>query len=93
MTPAIAGALEALKTAHRIAGAPLLTVTSWYRDASRNLAVGGAMNSLHLQGLAFDLRADAGGMAVYRAWRSMGLAGLDERETSAPHWHVSYVRG
>lgn len=95
MTAQTLQALEALRTAHRLAGAPLVTVTSWYRDASENLQLPGAVsNSLHLQGLAFDLRADAGGAAVYQAWLGLGLQGKDERNIPgvAPHWHIELQR-
>ena len=84
-------ALRTLDQAHRLAGRPYTTITSWYRDLETNVRNGGALNSLHLRGLAFDLAVDAGGMATYRAWRSMGLDGKDERsKVEAPHWHLEF---
>jgi hypothetical protein len=92
ITLSVVRALDALRTAHRLAGSPLLTITDWYRDASTNLMVGGELDSLHLQGLAFDLRNDAAGFAVFKAWRSLGLQGVDERSTKN-HFHIELQRG
>lgn len=60
-----------------------LRVTSWYRDAARNAAVGGVPGSRHLRGLAVDVVAADPSRAA-RAFRASGLYVLDERD----HLHV-----
>lgn len=96
-TPGVYSAVAALREAHRRAQRPLITVTEWYRSPEQNLLTRGASaTSLHQTGLAFDLRADAGGAAVARAWRELGFRILTpEQEVakgSAPHWHLELQR-
>lgn len=86
-------ALALLRAAHSRAGFPFTTITSWWRSPTTNLAAGGVANSLHLAGLAFDLRVDAGGAAVARAWRELGYQIKDERmNAKSPHWHLEFQR-
>lgn len=62
-------------------------VTSFYRDPAHNRRVGGHPLSQHVIGLAFDLGAEADPEVI----RRLVLAGLrivDERDGSAPHYHV-----
>lgn len=48
---------EMLQKVRDITGKPL-TVTSWYRDAATNAAVGGATKSYHLTGGAADFKIE-----------------------------------
>lgn len=49
--------MNKLEVVRRILGVPMY-ITSAYRSPSHNAAVGGAKNSQHLQGRAFDVRLD-----------------------------------
>lgn len=62
-----------------------VAITSWYRDADHNRAVGGHPFSQHLIGLAFDLHtSDPVGLAG-----AMRLAGL-QAFPDARHVHVQF---
>lgn len=77
--PAIQRHAIVLVTAVREAGIPLVLI-SGRRSPARNVAVGGALTSMHLQGLAFDasvVRIDAG-----------RIVGHYPREAIAPFWRV-----
>jgi hypothetical protein len=50
-------AMDRLQTLRKLLGAPVM-MNSAYRSPSHNMAVGGAKNSLHMQGIAFDVRMD-----------------------------------
>lgn len=47
-------ALQTLLDEQATYGESMITLTSWYRDAARNAAVGGVSGSLHTRGLALD---------------------------------------
>lgn len=51
------------------------TVTSYVRSPSRNAAVGGVPNSLHLVGLAADVAGDTARAAAL--WRQAGLDAIE----------------
>lgn len=70
-----------VNAAARSAGS--LTLTSWYRDPSRNAAVGGASSSRHLRGLAIDIVARDPQRAS-AAFRAYGLRVLNEGD----HLHI-----
>lgn len=63
---------------------PAATMTSWWRSAERNRAVGGVANSLHVRGLAFDFRLDAAGQQMFDGWRRLGLQAFRESD----HFHL-----
>jgi zinc D-Ala-D-Ala carboxypeptidase len=67
-------ALERLRSYY---GAPVYVVSA-YRSVAHNRAVGGATNSFHLQGKAFDLRYSGGadGRALVGAGIEAGFTGL-----------------
>lgn len=65
--------LQALRTA---LGHPLL-ITSAYRSPEHNAKVGGAKNSLHLEGRAFDVRMDNHDPVAFEAAaRKAGFSGF-----------------
>lgn len=65
--------LQALRT--RL-GVPLL-ITSAYRSPAHNKAVGGAKNSYHMRGQAFDVRMDnLDPLAFQKAARDVGFTGI-----------------
>lgn len=77
-------------------------VSSTYRDAARNQAVGGASNSAHVHGLAVDVVALPGSpldyAAMAAAWNAQGLgyAHYDARHLHlglARAWGVRVVQG
>ncbi|MNC89294.1 Peptidase M15 [compost metagenome] len=66
-----------------VSARPMFRLTSWYRSSERNAAVGGAPNSLHVEGLAIDVVVDTplfalGGtdgsvsQGLRIAWRKLG---------------------
>lgn len=64
---------------------PEATITSWWRDAARNRAVGGVPNSRHLLGLAFDAAVPRSLVRDFMAdARWVGLKPIDEGD----HVHV-----
>jgi hypothetical protein len=61
------------------------TLTSWYRDARRNLMCGGDPRSKHLRGLAIDYQPAQGRRLLDAiALRRSGLTVVDE----GTHLHV-----
>lgn len=62
------------------------SMTSWWRSPSKNAAVGGAPNSQHLWGTAFDLVAStpAGYQQLEAALRARGFFTIRESD----HLHV-----
>ena len=63
-----------------------VTITDWFRDPAANRAAGGADNSLHVAGLAVDLRHDEAGMVAYALWLDAGLDAVDEGD----HYHLEW---
>lgn len=66
--------LRCLENLRKLIGRPLI-VTSGYRTPAHNKAVGGATNSLHMQGKAFDLRF-ASGLGRIEIIHQAGIAGF-----------------
>lgn len=66
-------------------GEPVV-VTSWYRTPEDNQRVGGNPESLHLQGLAVDLRLGDGATNVAAMWLDAGLDAVQETD----HWHLEW---
>jgi hypothetical protein len=70
---------EALRKLDRLRedlGAPMI-LNSAYRSPSHNKAVGGAKNSLHMRGIAFDVRMDNHDPAAFEsAARAAGFTGF-----------------
>jgi len=86
--PVVRANLTALREfVRRVSAAPTGgTLTSWYRDAARNAACGGAGGSLHLRGLAIDVVPLPGERLRARiAFQRVGLRVLDEGD----HLHIS----
>lgn len=70
------GAMDKLQALRNKLGRPLL-VTSAYRSKAHNAAVGGAQNSLHLAGRAFDIRMDNHDPGEFEtAARAVGFTGF-----------------
>ena len=68
--------LDKLQSLRDVAGVPLI-VTSAYRDPEHNKRVGGAKESYHMRGMAFDIRVDN----IDPAWliaeaRKLGFKGV-----------------
>lgn len=97
------------KAAHiyagRIAKRYGLTITSGYRSPSHNAAVGGAPNSFHVQGLAFDFvpkrsgfwgfldRAKAWAMAKFsRRFEEVLWRVSNHNIGDNPHLHLAFKR-
>jgi hypothetical protein len=73
---AFCAAMDRLQALRKIIGAPLM-MNSAYRSPSHNKAVGGAKNSLHMQGIAFDVRMDNHDPGRFiGAAREAGFAGI-----------------
>ena len=69
-------ALKKLDRLREILGAPMI-LNSAYRSPSHNKAVGGAKNSLHMRGIAFDVRMDNHDPAAFEsAARAAGFTGF-----------------
>ena len=70
------GAMDKLQALRNKLGRPIL-VTSAYRSKAHNSAVGGAQESLHLSGRAFDIRMDNHDPKEFEvAARSVGFTGF-----------------
>jgi hypothetical protein len=93
VVPALVAALEEL----RAKLGKLIRITSGFRCASHNAAVGGAKSSQHLAGRAVDVAvAGLTGMEIYEAarripaFRGFGVAGawchLDVRQLGLTRW-------
>lgn len=68
--------LDALQRLRDALGTPLL-ITSGYRSAAHNAAVGGAKNSYHMRGQAFDVRMDNQDPMIFeREARRAGFRGI-----------------
>lgn len=68
-----------------LAGQPDLDLTSWFRGAAENKAVGGLPNSLHLVGLAIDVTGQQQALAAFASSaRRIGLTVVTERS----HLHL-----
>lgn len=91
-----------LDKCREIAGVPFV-VNSSFRTKAKNKAVGGAPNSLHLQGRAVDVRAPEGETRakIVRAALSLGLScgimenavHIDDREGQILfHYYANYVK-
>ena len=73
LDPAAMDKLQALRT--RL-GRPLL-ITSAYRSPQHNRAVGGAKNSMHMRGIAFDVRMENQDPHEFvKAAKAVGFAGI-----------------
>ena len=69
-------ALDKLQTLRDRLGRPMV-ITSGYRSPEHNQRVGGARNSLHMQGIAFDVRMDNHDPADFEAAaRAVGFTGF-----------------
>jgi hypothetical protein len=69
-------ALDKLQELRSALGTPLL-ITSAYRSPEHNRKVGGAKNSLHMKGVAFDVRMDNQDPYVFEiAAREIGFRGF-----------------
>jgi len=69
-------ALDKLQALRDMIGRPMI-VNSGYRSPQHNRAVGGAKNSLHMQGIAFDVRMDNHDPADYiAAARDVGFTAI-----------------
>ena len=69
-------AMDKLQALRNKLGRPIL-VTSAYRSKAHNAAVGGAQESLHLQGKAFDIRMDNHDPGEFEvAARAVGFTGF-----------------
>lgn len=67
-----------------------MTITSGYRNAAHNKAVGGGTVSAHLEGRAADFRVDAQHMYdVVSAATAMGFAGIGIRGKGP--WHARFI--
>ena len=64
-------------------GGATVGISSWWRDAEHNRAVGGHPRSQHLLGLAFDLESDQPDLAA-EAFRAQGFTVVE----SPSHVHV-----
>jgi hypothetical protein len=82
--------LEAFISRLRRVTAPGLGVSSWWRSRAHNAAVGGALYSQHLLGLAVDTTPFAGAdrRALVAAFARVGLVPLEEGD----HVHVQAYR-
>lgn len=60
----------------RLGQLPGATVTSWFRSPRKNLEVGGAKNSLHLIGWAWDIAPDTD--ILTNRVRRLGLQAIRE---------------
>ena len=76
---------------------PNAVLTSAYRDAKHNAAVGGAPGSYHVQGLAFDMVGiDMHGKTAdqVKSWAAArGLYAETHDKGSGMHWHFQPIRG
>jgi len=69
-------ALDKLQALRDLVGKPMI-VNSGYRSPEHNRAVGGAKNSMHMKGIAFDVRMDNHNPAEYiAAARSVGFTAI-----------------
>ena len=69
-------ALDKLQALRNLLGKPLL-ITSAYRSPSHNKRVGGAKNSLHMRGIAFDVRMENQSPREFEAAaRKVGFTGF-----------------
>lgn len=69
-------AMDRLQRLRDSLGKPIL-ITSAYRSPAHNRAVGGARNSYHMDGMAFDVRMDNHDpVAFERAARAVGFTGF-----------------
>jgi zinc D-Ala-D-Ala carboxypeptidase len=69
-------AMSKLQSLRDLLGKPLV-LTSAYRSPEHNRTVGGAKNSMHMQGIAFDVRMDNHDPNEFeKAARAVGFAGF-----------------
>lgn len=92
----------AVRCANEHWGSPALTVTSGYRSAVLNRAVGGSATSAHCCGFAADLVPQNGRLADFKRFCRDWLRGrrfdqlISEEEDAAgvPRWlHIGYKNG
>lgn len=75
-------ALDALQRLRMLVGKPII-INSGYRSAAYNKAVGGAKNSYHMKGMAFDIRLtpDVKREKIHQFASSAGFNGIGDYDT------------
>jgi zinc D-Ala-D-Ala carboxypeptidase len=79
--------VEMLEKAREIAGTPFI-LTSGYRAPDQNSAAGGVPTSLHMQGLAVDIRWPESAFEREKMCFALGAAGFKQAGFYDKHVHV-----